>query len=42
MPHKPPPRRDSDRGPRTGLIGLILFALGMAALIASLAARIPA
>lgn len=38
MPPMPPP----DRGPRTGLIGVILFALGMCMLIVSLIARIAA
>ncbi len=38
MPRKPAP----DQGPKTGLIGVILFALGMLALIVSLIARIGA
>ena len=38
MPRKPPPERRT--GPSTGAVGLVLFLLGMAALIASLAARV--
>lgn len=44
MPRKPPPERRIPPGPRTGpstgAVGLVLFLLGMAALIASLAARV--